>query len=159
MDENLNNLGLENDIVEDAELDQNLVNDLQINKVIEKKESAKKPESNKTDNSNQKHNKKVEKTSAIYNNDSQEEKNNIDFLMDIPLAVSVEIGRARIAIKDLIQLGPSSVIELDKAIGEPLDLLVNDKLIAKGEVVIFDENFGIRITDIIKPEDRIKSLK
>jgi len=86
------------------------------------------------------------------------ERGNIDFLLDVPLDVSVELGRTKIAIKDMLQLGPGSVIELDKLIGEPVDLLVNDKPIARGEVVVFDENFGIRITDIINPEERIRSL-
>jgi flagellar motor switch protein FliN/FliY len=89
---------------------------------------------------------------------TQKEKNDIGFLLDIPLGVSVELGRTRITINDMIQLRPGSVIELDKMVGEPLDLLINDKLVARGEVVIFDESFGIRITDIIKPEDRLKSL-
>ena len=88
-----------------------------------------------------------------------EGRSNIDFLLDVPLGVSVELGRTKIVIRDMLQLGPGSVLELDKMIGEPLDLLVNDKLIARGEVVVFDENFGIRITDIIKPEDRIRSLR
>jgi len=82
----------------------------------------------------------------------------IDFLLDVPLDVSVELGRAKMPIRDMLQLGPGSVIELDKLIGEPVDLLVNSRLIARGEVVVFDENFGIRITDILKPEDRIKML-
>ena len=84
---------------------------------------------------------------------------NIDFLMDVPLDVSVELGRSNIPLRDMLQLGPGSVIELDKLIGEPVDLLVNNRLIARGEVVVFDENFGIRITDILKPEDRIKMLR
>jgi flagellar motor switch protein FliN/FliY len=84
---------------------------------------------------------------------------NIEILLDIPLEVSVELGRTKIVIKDLIQLGPGSIIELDKLIGEPVDLLVNDKLIARGEVVVFDENFGIRITDIATPAERLKSLR
>ena len=88
-----------------------------------------------------------------------EGRSNIDFLLDVPLGVSVELGRTKIAVRDMLQLGPGSVLELDKMIGEPLDLLVNDKLIARGEVVVFDENFGIRITDIIKPEERIRSLR
>ena len=88
-----------------------------------------------------------------------EGRTNIDFLLDVPLGVSVELGRAKIAVRDMLQLGPGAVLELDKMIGEPLDLLVNDKLIARGEVVVFDDNFGIRITDIIKPEDRIRSLR
>ena len=86
------------------------------------------------------------------------ERSNIGVLLDIPLNVSVELGRTKIAVKDMLQLGPGSVIELDKLIGEPVDLLVNEKLIARGEVVVFDESFGIRITDIVNPEDRIKSL-
>lgn len=88
-----------------------------------------------------------------------EGKSNIDLLLDVPLGVSVELGRTKIAVRDMLQLGPGSVLELDKMIGEPLDLLVNDKLVARGEVVVFDENFGIRITDIIKPEERIRSLR
>jgi len=83
----------------------------------------------------------------------------IEFLLDVPLDVSVELGRAKMPIKDMIQLGPGSVIELDKLIGEPVDFLVNNRTIARGEVVVFDENFGIRITDILKPEDRIKMLR
>ncbi len=91
--------------------------------------------------------------------ETAEGRSNIDFLLDVPLGVSVELGRTKIVVRDMLQLGPGSVLELDKMIGEPLDLLVNDKLIARGEVVVFDENFGIRITDIIKPEDRIRSLR
>ena len=91
--------------------------------------------------------------------DPAEGRSNIDFLLDVPLGVSVELGRTKIVVRDMLRLGPGSVLELDKMIGEPLDLLVNDKLIARGEVVVFDENFGIRITDIIKPEDRIRSLR
>lgn len=82
----------------------------------------------------------------------------IGFLMDVPLDVTVELGRTKIAVKDMLQLGPGSVIELNKLIGEPVDLLVNERLIAKGEVVVFDESFGVRITDIINPEDRLQSL-
>jgi len=84
---------------------------------------------------------------------------NIEILLDIPLEVSVELGRTKMIIKDLIQLGPGSIIELDKLIGEPVDLLVNDNLIARGEVVVFDENFGVRITDIVTPAERLKSLR
>lgn len=84
---------------------------------------------------------------------------NIEILLDIPLEVSVELGRTKIVIRDLMQLGPGSIIELDKLIGEPVDLLVNDNLIARGEVVVFDENFGIRITDIVTPTERLKSLR
>ena len=82
----------------------------------------------------------------------------INFLLDVPLDVAVELGRTKIAMKDMLQLGPGSVVELDKLIGEPVDILVNERLIAKGEVVVFDESFGVRITDIINTEDRLKSL-
>ncbi len=84
---------------------------------------------------------------------------NLDFILDIPLKVSVELGRAKVVIKDLLQLGQGSVVELDKLAGEPLEVLVNGKLIARGEVVTVNEKFGIRLTDIISPLERIESLK
>jgi len=97
--------------------------------------------------------------SNTYTNGEPVDMGKIEFLLDVPLDVSVELGRAKMPIKDMIQLGPGSVIELDKLIGEPVDFLVNNRTIARGEVVVFDENFGIRITDILKPEDRIKMLR
>jgi len=84
---------------------------------------------------------------------------NLDFILDIPLKVSVELGRTQVLIKDLLQLGQGSVLELDKLAGEPLEILVNGKLVAKGEVVVVNEKFGIRLTDIISPIERIESLK
>ncbi len=83
----------------------------------------------------------------------------LDFILDIPLRVSVEVGRTRILIRDLLQLGQGSVVELTKFAGEPLEMLVNDKLIARGEVVVVNEKFGLRLTDIISPEERIEQLK
>jgi len=83
---------------------------------------------------------------------------NIGLLMDIPLQVTVELGRTKMAIKDILELGAGSIIELDKLAGEPVGLLVNGKLIAKGEVVVIDENFGLRITDIISPAERMNRL-
>jgi flagellar motor switch protein FliN/FliY len=77
---------------------------------------------------------------------------------DIPLKVSVELGRTQIIVKDLLQLGQGSVLELDKLAGEPLEILVNGKLVAKGEVVVVNEKFGIRLTDIITPAERIRKL-
>ena len=82
-------------------------------------------------------------------------KGNMDLLMDVSLEVSVELGRTRKKIKEILEFGPGSVIELDHLVGEPVDVLANGKFIAKGEVVVIDENFGIRITDIINPESRI----
>lgn len=82
----------------------------------------------------------------------------LDLILDVPLQVTVELGRTNKLVKDVLELSPGSVIELDKLAGEPVDILVNQKHIAKGEVVVIDENFGIRITDIIKPADRIPKI-
>lgn len=83
---------------------------------------------------------------------------NLALLLDIPLEITAELGRTRMIINDLLQLGQGSVIELNKLAGEPLEILVNQKLIARGEVVVVNEKFGIRLTDIISPVDRIKQL-
>jgi flagellar motor switch protein FliN/FliY len=83
---------------------------------------------------------------------------NLDFILDIPLEVSVELGRAKILISDLLQLGQGSVIELTKLAGEPLEILINQKLVARGEVVVINEKFGVRLTDIISPAERVKQL-
>jgi flagellar motor switch protein FliN/FliY len=83
----------------------------------------------------------------------------LDLIMDVPLRVTVELGRTRMQIRDVLDLGKGSVVELDKLVGEPVDMLVNGKLIAKGEVVVIDENFGIRVTDIVSPVERFNSLK
>ncbi|MDA8083603.1 MAG: flagellar motor switch protein FliN [Nitrospiraceae bacterium] len=83
----------------------------------------------------------------------------MDFLLDIPLEISVELGRAKMLIKDLLQLGQGSVVELEKLAGEPMEILVNNKLVARGEVVVVNEKFGVRLTDIISPSERIRQLK
>ncbi len=83
---------------------------------------------------------------------------NLSLLLDIPLEITAELGRTRMIINDLLQLGQGSVIELNKLAGEPLEILVNQKLIARGEVVVVNEKFGIRLTDIISPVERIKQL-
>ena len=83
------------------------------------------------------------------------EKKNISLIMDVPLQVTVELGRTKKLIKDILGFGPGSIIELDKIAGEPVDIMVNGKAIAKGEVVVIDESFGVRITDIIHPSKRI----
>lgn len=84
---------------------------------------------------------------------------NINLIMDVPLQVTVELGRTRKLIRDILELSPGSVIELDKLAGEPVDILVNGKLIAKGEVVVIDDNFGVRITDIVSPLERSYNLQ
>ncbi len=83
---------------------------------------------------------------------------NLDFILDIPMEVSVELGRSKMLISDLLQLGQGSVIELTKLAGEPLEVLVNQKLIARGEVVVVNEKFGVRLTDIVSPTERVKRL-
>jgi flagellar motor switch protein FliN/FliY len=82
-------------------------------------------------------------------------KKNIGLIMDVPLQVTVELGRTNKMIRDILEFGPGSIIELDKLAGEPVDILVNGKVIAKGEVVVIDESFGVRITDIIHPSKRL----
>jgi flagellar motor switch protein FliN len=84
--------------------------------------------------------------------------NNIDLLLDVKMPVAIELGRTELPIAELLALGPGSVIELNKLAGEPVDLLVNNKIIARGEVVVVDENFGVRVTSLLSPEERIKSL-
>lgn len=82
----------------------------------------------------------------------------LDFILDIPLDVSVELGRTKLRIKDLLQLGQGSVVELNKLAGEPAEIYVNQKLMAKGEIVVVNEKFGVRLTEIISPSDRVKQL-
>jgi len=83
---------------------------------------------------------------------------NLDFILDIPLEIRVELGNAKILIRDLLQLGQGSVVELEKLSGEPLDVFIGDKLVARGEVVVVNEKFGIRLTDIVSAAERIKQL-
>ena len=83
---------------------------------------------------------------------------NLALILDIPLSVTVELGRSKMLINDLLQLGQGSVVELTKLVGEPLEVLVNDKLVARGEVVVVNEKFGVRLTDIVTPMERVKSL-
>jgi len=89
---------------------------------------------------------------------SGEETKNLDLILDIPLTVTVELGRSKMLINDLLQLGQGSVIELTKLVGEPLEVLVNNKLVARGEVVVVNDKFGIRLTDIVSPLERVQSL-
>jgi flagellar motor switch protein FliN/FliY len=83
----------------------------------------------------------------------------LDMLLDVPLEVSVELGRTRMTVQDLLQLAPGSVVELDKVAGEALDILVNGRLVARGEAVVVNDKFGIRITDIVSPQERIQRLR
>ncbi len=84
---------------------------------------------------------------------------NMDMVLDIPVTISVEIGRTRMMIKDLLQLGQGTVVELEKLAGEPMEILVNGRLIARGEAVVINEKFGIKLTDIVSPTERINNLR
>ncbi|MDH2431256.1 hypothetical protein WH50_21225 [Pokkaliibacter plantistimulans] len=87
------------------------------------------------------------------------ERPNLDVILDIPVTISMEVGHTEISIRNLLQLNQGSVVELDRMAGEPLDVLVNGTLIAHGEVVVVNERFGIRLTDVISPSERIKKLR
>ncbi len=89
---------------------------------------------------------------------SKGETTNIDMLMDVNLPVAIELGRTKMRISDILALGPGSVVELNKLAGEPVDVLVNNKAVARGEVVVIDENFGVRITQLLTPEERLGAL-
>jgi len=84
---------------------------------------------------------------------------NLDVILDVPVSLSLEVGRARIPIRNLLQLNQGSVVELERAAGEPLDLYVNGTLIAQGEVVVVNDRFGVRLTDVVSPAERIKRLR
>jgi flagellar motor switch protein FliN/FliY len=90
---------------------------------------------------------------------TENEARNLNMLFDIPLSVTVELGRTKRSVKEILDLNTGSIIELDKLAGEPVDILINNKLIAKGEVVVIDENFGVRVTDIVSMSDRLNNLK
>ena len=98
----------------------------------------------------------LEDTSAPLNKDEQDR---LDSILDIPVTISMEVGRSKINIRNLLQLNQGSVVELDRIAGEPLDVLVNGTLIAHGEVVVVNDKFGIRLTDVISQTERIKKLK
>ena len=87
-----------------------------------------------------------------------EDLNGLELLLDIPLELSVELGRVRMLVKDVVELGTGSIVEIDKAAGEPVDVLVNGRLVARGEVVVIEDNFGVRITEILNPQDRLAKL-
>ncbi len=84
---------------------------------------------------------------------------NLDVILDVPVTLSMEVGRTRIPIRNLLQLNQGSVVELERAAGEPLDVYINGTLIAHGEVVVVNEKFGIRLTDVISPQERIRKLR
>lgn len=110
------------------------------------------------DQTNEKIKENNEADTSSENGSGQNKKYDLGLILDIPLDISVELGKAKIPVNELLQLGQGSILELTKPVGEPLDIYVNNKLVAKGEVVILDDKFGIRVADIINPVDRVKSL-
>jgi len=96
---------------------------------------------------------------ALQPSDTSSSPTNLNLLLGVTLRVTVELGRAKMSIEEILKLGPGSVVELDKQAGEPVDVLVNDRLIARGEVVVIDDRFGVRITDVLPPVERINSLQ
>ncbi len=89
----------------------------------------------------------------------RKDENGMELLLDISLPVTVELGRTRMMIRDILHLAPGSVLELDKLAGEPVDILINEKSIARGEVVVIDESFGVRLTSIVTPSERVAGLR
>ncbi|MGD9332677.1 MAG: flagellar motor switch protein FliN [Desulfobacterales bacterium] len=97
--------------------------------------------------------------SPLQDKDSAAKTNNLSFILDIPLEVTVQLGRTNMLVNDLLKLGQGSVIELEKMAGETLEILANQKLVARGEVVVINEKIGIRVTEIISPMERVETLK
>ena len=91
-------------------------------------------------------------------NDATLDRKNLDFILDIPLQVSVELGRTKLLVKDILQLNQGAVVELTKLAGEPLDIFVNSKLVARGEAVVINEKFGVRLVDIVAPNERVEKV-
>ncbi len=90
--------------------------------------------------------------------DMEQGARDLDFILDIPLELTVELGRTKMMVNDLLQLGQGSIVELNKLAGEPLEICINKKLVARGEAVVVNEKFGVRLTDIVSPIERVKSL-
>lgn len=97
--------------------------------------------------------------SILEGQDNENKEVNLDVILDVPVTLSMEVGRTRVPIRNLLQLNQGSVVELDRAAGEPLDVFVNGTLVAHGEVVVVNEKFGIRLTDVISPAERIRKLR
>lgn len=101
----------------------------------------------------------VDVASAAELDHAEKGSQNLDLILDIPLRVTVELGRTKMVVSELLNLGQGSVVELSKLAGEPMEVLVNDKLVARGEAVVVNEKFGIRLTDIISQTERVEQLK
>jgi len=95
---------------------------------------------------------------SSYHHSSVSDPDGLSLLMDIPLEISVELGRVKMLVKDVVELGTGSIVEIDKAAGEPVDVMVNGRLVARGEVVVIEDNFGVRLTEILNPQERLNRL-
>jgi len=95
---------------------------------------------------------------AVRNLHHLEDSSGLELLLDIPLEISVELGRVKMLVKDVVELGTGSIVEIDKAAGEPVDVMVNGRLVARGEVVVIEDNFGVRLTEILNPQERLQRL-
>ena len=91
-------------------------------------------------------------------NEPERDRKNLDFILDIPLQVTVELGRTKLLVKDILQLNQGAVVELTKLAGEPLDIFVNSKLVARGEAVVINDKFGVRLVDIVSPNERVEKI-
>ncbi|MBC7963457.1 MAG: flagellar motor switch protein FliN [Steroidobacteraceae bacterium] len=91
-------------------------------------------------------------------NEPELDRKNLDFILDIPLQVTVELGRTKLLVKDILQLNQGAVVELSKLAGEPLDIFVNSKLVARGEAVVVNEKYGVRLVDIVSPNERVEKI-
>lgn len=91
-------------------------------------------------------------------NETEPDRKNLDFILDIPLQVTVELGRTKLLVKEILQLNQGAVVELTKLAGEPLDIFVNSKLVARGEAVVVNEKFGVRLLDIVSPNERVEKI-
>ncbi len=100
----------------------------------------------------------IDNDDGVQEEEEQAERADLDFILDIPLELSVELGRAKMLVNDVLQLGQGSIVELNKLAGEPLEIHINRKLVARGEVVVVNEKFGVRLTDIISPLERVRSM-
>ena len=97
-------------------------------------------------------------TATVEHPEVKQARADLEVLLDVPLTISVELGRVSMKVQEVIDLGPGSIIEIDKAAGEPIDILVNGRLVARGEVVVVEDNFGVRVTEILSPKDRVLTL-
>lgn len=95
---------------------------------------------------------------AVEQRESVPDRKNLDFILDIPLQLTVELGRTKLLVKDVLQLNQGSVVELTKLAGEPLDVFVNSKLVARGEAVVVNEKFGVRLVDVVSPNERVEKV-